>query len=76
MDGVSTLHMAIAGVGGGGGEGIYTPSSFEAMHVSTFQVLKSWELYFSDYSSLGWKREENLLEGSLLGVPRKGGDIL
>lgn len=41
MDGVSTLHMAIADVGGGGGEGIYTPSSFEAMHVSTFQVLKS-----------------------------------
>ena len=60
----------------GGGEGISTPSSFEAMYVSSFQVLKSWELYFSDYSSLGWKREGNLLGGSLLGVPSKGADIL
>ena len=46
------------------------------MYVSSFQVLKSWELYFSDYSSLGWKREGNLLGGSLLGVPSKGADIL
>lgn len=46
MDGVSTLHMAIAGVGGGGGEGIYTPSSFEAMHVSTFSGAKKLRALF------------------------------